>query len=220
MEKSIESIWKDGFINSDALVAPTLINLYNKKSEHIVDKFTRMFKINLIAVVGGSFAVLAMSFAVNIPYMGIGMFILLNTLAIINFKLMKGLNEIDKNVNSFQYLKTFDNWMKNQMSLNTVFARFLYPLAVLSIIVGYWCGDIGGDIPGELMVNELLLRFPDMLLVLGVPLYGLMGAMFVLGLLSYFGGTIYQWDLNLVYGRVLKKLDEILADMEELRLSK
>ena len=31
MEKSIESIWKQGFLNSDALVAPKLNNLYNQK---------------------------------------------------------------------------------------------------------------------------------------------------------------------------------------------
>jgi hypothetical protein len=48
-------------------------------------------------------------------------------------------------------------------------------------------------------------------------LYGLLGGILVLVLLAYFGGRIYQWDLNIVYGRVLKKLDEIIADMEDLR---
>jgi hypothetical protein len=31
MEKSIENIWKEGFLKNDALVAPTLNNLYNQK---------------------------------------------------------------------------------------------------------------------------------------------------------------------------------------------
>ena len=44
MEKSIENIWKEGFLKSDALVAPKLNNLYNKKSIHIIDKFKRRFK--------------------------------------------------------------------------------------------------------------------------------------------------------------------------------
>jgi len=39
MEKSIETIWKEGFLESDALVAPKLNDLYNQKSIHIVDKF-------------------------------------------------------------------------------------------------------------------------------------------------------------------------------------
>jgi len=54
-----------------------------------------------------------MAWAVNIPYMGVGFFILLNALAFSNFKLRKGLNMVDKNVNSYQYLKTFDGWMKS-----------------------------------------------------------------------------------------------------------
>jgi hypothetical protein len=39
----------------------------------------------------------------------------------------------------------------------------------------------------------------------------------MMGLLSYIGGRIYNWDLKVVYGGVLRKLDEIIADMEELR---
>ncbi len=217
MEKSIESIWKEGFIKSNVLVAPKLNDLYNKKSTHIVDKFSRTFKINLIAIVVGSFVFLGLSFAVHIPYMGIGMFIMLNILAFINFKLMKGLRTIDKNVNSFQYLMSFDNWLKKLISLNKLFAHFLYPLIILSIIFGYWCGDIGGDIPGQLFLKDLALRYPDMLFLFGFPLYGLIGLVLFFVLVSYFAGQIYTWDFNIVYGRLVRKLDEIIADMEELR---
>jgi len=217
MEKSIETIWKEGFLKTDVLVAPKLNDLYNKKSLHIVDKFTRMFKINIIAILVGSFFVVGMSYLVQIPYMGIGMFVILNVLVVINKKLMKGLRKVDKNANSFQYLKTFDSWMKEQVSINEKFSRFLYPLVFLSLLIGFWFGGFGGDVPGEIMVNELTVRYPDMVLILGIPLYGLLGGILVMVLLAYFGGRIYKWDLNIVYGRVLKKLDEIIADMEELR---
>ena len=70
MEKSIENIWKEGFLKSDALVAPKINNLYNQKSIHIIDKFKRMFKINLIAIVAFSFIFLIVSFFVGIPLMG------------------------------------------------------------------------------------------------------------------------------------------------------
>ena len=49
MEKSIESIWKEGFLKKNALVAPTIYDLYNKKSIHISDQFNRLFIIKLIA---------------------------------------------------------------------------------------------------------------------------------------------------------------------------
>ena len=51
MEKSIETIWKEGFLKSDTLIAPKLNDLYNQKSKHVIDKFKRVFKINLIAIV-------------------------------------------------------------------------------------------------------------------------------------------------------------------------
>ena len=43
MEKSIESIWKQGFLNSDVLVAPKLNNLYNRKSIHSIDTYQYMY---------------------------------------------------------------------------------------------------------------------------------------------------------------------------------
>lgn len=217
MERSIESIWKEGFLKDDVLVAPKVNDIYNKKSEHIVDKFTRMFKKNINAIVIGSFVVVLMSYAVRIPYMGIGMFLIVNTLALINIRLKKGLSKIDKNVNSFQYLKSFDNWMKEQTLANERFSRVLYPLIFISMVAGFWFGPIGGDVPGDSLVNFLLSKYPDLVLVFGVPLYLWLAGVLVIALLAFFGGKIYRWDLNIVYGRVLKKLDEIIADMEELR---
>ena len=217
MEKSIETIWKEGFLKSDALIAPKLNDLYNRKSTHIIDKFKRMFKINLIAVSAGSIFVVGMSFLVKIPYMGLLLFVLLNTLVLINRKLLKGLNKIDKNVSSFQYLKSFNDWMNIQISLNKNFARFMYPGIFISIILGFWFGSMGGDAPGQIMVGELVTRYPDMLLLFGLPLYGLLAVVFVIGLLALFGAKIYIWDLNIIYGNLLKKLKEMIADMEELR---
>jgi hypothetical protein len=41
--------------------------------------------------------------------------------------------------------------------------------------------------------------------------------MIIVGILAFFGGRIHQWDLNLVYGRIFKKLEELMADIESLR---
>lgn len=82
MEKSIESIWKEGFLNKDALVAPKIMDLYNKKSIHIIDKFKRMFKINLIAIVVFSSVFLVVSFFIGIPIMGIIFFATLSVLVV------------------------------------------------------------------------------------------------------------------------------------------
>ena len=104
MEKSIETIWKEGFLKSDALVAPKLNDLYNQKSTHLVDKYKRMFKINLIAVVVGSFLILGASIILGIPVMGVGYFIILNAIVIVNRKLLPELEKIDKNVSSYHFI--------------------------------------------------------------------------------------------------------------------
>jgi hypothetical protein len=211
MEKSIESIWKDGFLEIDAVVAPKLNNLYNQKSIHIIDKFKRMFRINLNALVGFSFVVLVVSFFVRIPVMGVLMFILFNVIVIVNKRLLKGLNKIDKNVNSYQYLKSFDNWMKEQISINKKMSRYIYPYIFITMILGF-----GFSTDFQETFNRILGTH-EIYFIYGIPVYWVITMLLIVILLAIFGGRIYMWDLNLVYGRILKKLEELIADMEELR---
>ncbi|WP_339918664.1 hypothetical protein [uncultured Flavobacterium sp.] len=217
MEKSIETIWKDGFLKSDALLAPKLNNLYSQKSIDIVDKFRRMYKINRIAIVAFAFIILPISFLVKIPYMGIGMFVLFFVIVTIAQKFSKRLDTLDKTQNSYQYLISFDNWVKEMTATNTKLSRFLYPYVFIIMVAGFWFGSIGGDIPGNKFVNFILLKFPGTYLVFGFPLILIIGGGTIISLLAYFGGQIGDFDLKLGYGRILKKLDGILADMNELR---
>jgi hypothetical protein len=217
MEKSIENIWKEGFLKSDALVAPKINNLYNQKSIHIIDKFKRMFKINLIAIVAFSFAFLMISFLVGIPITGIIFFVTLSVLVIINKKLLSDLDRIDMGVSSYQYLKAFNQWVKKQVSINKRMSRFFYPIIFLSMILGFWFKDAEGIPLGERLVNEVLYGFPDIYLLFGVPLVGIIIVVLILGLLFLFGGRIYKWDLNIIYGNVFKKLEELITDIENLR---
>src|SRR6187455_2329223 len=54
MEKSIEAIWKEGFLNEKSLVAPKINDLYNQKSKDLVDKMKRMYRKTLIALISMS----------------------------------------------------------------------------------------------------------------------------------------------------------------------
>ena len=161
MEKSIENIWKEGFLKSDALVAPKINNLYNQKSIHIIDKFKRMFKINLIAIVAFSFAFLVVSFIIGIPITGIIFFVTLSVLVVINKRLLNDLEKIDIGISSYQYLKAFNQWINKQVSINKRFSRFLYPIIFMSLVLGFWFKDAEGMPLGERLVNEILVGFPD-----------------------------------------------------------
>jgi hypothetical protein len=211
MEKSIESIWKEGFLQKNAMVAPKLNNLYNKKSIHIIDKFKRMFKINLNALVIFSFVLLPVSFFVKIPVMGVMMFILFNVIVIVNKRLLKGLDKIDKNVSSYQYLKSFDTWMQEQIAIGVKMSGYIYPYIFIAMVAGFW---FSSDFRETL--NRILGNYqPDM--IYGLPIYWIAAMLVIIALLAIFGGRIYKLDLNIVYGGVLKKLAELISDMEDLR---
>ena len=217
MERSIENIWKEGFLKSDALIAPKINNLYSQKSIHIIDKFKRMFKINLIAIVAFSFAFLIVSFIVGIPITGVIFFVTLSVLVIINKKLLNDLNKIDLGVSSSQYLKTFNQWIQKQIAINKKISRFLYPIIFISMVLGFWFKDAEGMPLGERLVGEILIGFPDTYLIFGIPIIVIVIVVVIIGLLFLVGGRIYKWDLNIVYGRIFKKLEELMTDIESLR---
>jgi len=216
MEKSIEKIWSEGFLATDALVVPKINNLYEQKSIHIIDKFTSMFKINLISIGIFSCVLLVVTYIVDAFITGLIVFITLSILVIINKKLLNGLKEIDYSNNSFQYLKSFSDWMKKQIAVNKKVASFMYPIVFIAILLGAWFKDAEGIPLGERLVGEILYGFPDTYLVFGVPLIGIGVALLIISLLVIFGGKIYEFDLKIVYGRVLKKLDTLLSDLEYL----
>lgn len=211
MEKSIESIWKQGFLDNKAMVAPKLNNLYNQKSIHIIDKFKRMFKINLNALVIFSIVLLPISFLVKIPVMGVLLFVLFNVIVIVNKKLLKRLNDIDTNESSYKYLKSFDAWMKVQIAINYNMSRFIYPYIFIAMVSGFWFSS-----PFRETLNRIFGDYQPYMLY-GIPVFWVFGMLLIVALLMIFGGQIYKWDLNLIYGRILKKLDELIADMEDLR---
>jgi len=176
-----------------------------------------MFRINLIAIVAFSFLFLIVSYFIGIPLMGAIFFATLMVLVFINSKLLKGLEQIDKGASSYEYLKAFNQWIKKQVSVNKRISAFFYPIIFMSFIIGFWFKDAEGIFLGERLVNEILTDFPDTYLIYGIPLIGIIIVLFILGLLAYSGGRIYLWDLNIVYGRVFKKLEELMADIESLR---
>jgi hypothetical protein len=176
-----------------------------------------MFRINLIAIVAFSFVFLVVSYFIGIPITGIIFFVTLLVLVIINKKLLNDLEQIDLGDSSYQYLKAFNQWKNKQIAINKKFSRVLYPMIFISLILGFWFKDAEGMPLGERLVDEILIGFPDIYLVYGIPLIGIVIVLLILVLLAFFGGRIYKWDLNLVYGRVFKKLEELMTDIESLR---
>ncbi len=216
MEKSIELLWKDGFLKEDALVSPKINNLYNAKSIHIIEQVKRMFRINLIAIVAFSILFLGISFFIGIPITGILFFVMLSGIAYLNRQLFIDLNQLNLGKSCYEYLQSFNQWKNKLIALNARISQFLYPCIFLSMILGFGFKDINGLTLGERLIDKILQKFPDTYVLLGIPLFGILAVLFIIGILAYFGGRIYQWDLNLVYGRIFKKIEELKTDIEEL----
>ena len=101
--------------------------------------------------------------------------------------------------------------MKDQIAVNTKMSRYIYPYIFIAMVSGFWFSSQFRE-----NSNKILGSYePDM--VFGLPIYWMLSMLVIIVLLAIFGGRIYKWDLNLVYGRVLKKLAELISDMEDLK---
>lgn len=147
---------------------------------------------------------------------GVMFFILLMGLVIVNKKLLDGLDTIDKGESSYSYLKAFNQWIKMQVNINEYVARIIYPIFFVAIVLGFWFKEIDNITLGEKLVAKALSVFPNLYLVEGVPLIAMIACMAIAIFLAFAGARIYRWDVNVIYGRIFKKLDSLMKDVEEL----
>ena len=126
MKQSIEAIWKNGFLKDDALLAPTLNELYSQKSQSLVDKFERLFAIN-IKVILIAMVVVAIVLSTMGSYL-LAVYIDALLLALILYaKSTRKHLVIDNSMSSYQYILTFYNWLNGQVERFSKFYRLFYP---------------------------------------------------------------------------------------------
>ena len=211
MKNSIESIWKQGFLNSDELIAPKLNDLYNQKSKNLIDRFRRKFRVNLIAILIAVPILMLVSALLGAPWIGIGISLLLGVVLWAGQREVKALEKIDKGESSYQFLRSFDDWLKGALHNFARLYRFLYPLFFLAFALGFWFSKYGD------LLREKVLDGTDMAVVAGIPVYWLAGVLLVAVLIGLLSGRMYKLDMQIAYGHEMRKLEEMIADMEELR---
>jgi len=218
MEKSIESIWKEGFLKNNELVVPKLNDLYNQKSIHLIDQFKNKYRWNFRFLIIFSFLVLLISFPIGMKYMGIPLFFIFNGLVIFSKNHLATLADIDKNKNSYEYLKSYQTWLQERTAIIAKVYTFVYPMIFLSVIFGLWFLDLGDKgFLGNVIFNWLSEDFPGTIFIGNAPLIGVVVVLILTGMISYFSPKLYESDLQSVYGNLIKRLDELILDMEKLR---
>ena len=211
MDRSIETIWQEGFLNGDALVAPKVNNLYNQRSRNLIDRFQRKFRINLILIVVGAAIVALTGAFTGAPFVGLFLFLQFMLLVGYSWRELKALNSLDKGSSSYEYLKSFRNWLNGMADKYARFYRFFYPVFFIAFGIGMWrvMAHLGA-------VDKLLEKF-DPGMWQGIPILWVLPLILVAILSGLFSKYIYREDLQSIYGREIKKLDEMISDMEELR---
>ncbi|WP_296705399.1 hypothetical protein [Algoriphagus sp.] len=210
MEKSIENIWKDGFLNGEALVAPKVNDLYNRKSVHIIDKFKRMFKVNIWAIIAASTVLWIGSYFAGALIAGSILLIMMIYIAFSANNDLKALEKLDKGQSSYNYLKSFKGWIEDSIEHYGNMYRIVYPALILTFYFGLWFSDTFSVIREKVMENSNDI-------FLGVHIYSTIPIIVGAILMSILSKKIHREDIKTVYGGIIKKLDDVIAEMEELR---
>ncbi len=212
MDNSIENIWKEGFLQDDALVAPKLNDLYNQKSQHFVERFTRMYRNNRIAILIGASVILIASILLGSPISGAILFGMFMGLNYFSRQQAKVLEAIPKGRTSYQYLKEMHGSIERILQSYVSIYRWFYPTLLLVFFWGMWEVSIG-DFSFKDSVLEAL---PDASLLFGIPVLPLTFVLAFCLAFGIFAEPLFRGDVRLVYGPVLDKLEELIGDMEGL----
>lgn len=212
MKNSIETIWKEGFLHETSLAAPAINDLYNQKSKHLVDKVERMFRINLRVLLIFALLIPILYYFLDVTWQGVAASILLLLTAWYNRQQLQGINTLDQGATSLDYLISLDQWLKNSLLTSEKIARFSYPLYLLIAISTIWSAWNKQGV-----TSKIRQKFPDLFLIEEYPVFILLILGATLLLIVYVSAKIYQWEVRLLYGQVLAKLEETIAEMEKLK---
>jgi hypothetical protein len=212
MRKTIEATWREGFLNPDALVAPKVNDLYTRKSSHIVDRIQRMLRINQIAIVIGAPIMWVLLSAAGIPYAGAIICTAWVGLVVVRRLYVGQFDAPNNSLDSYHYLKAFHGWLKDRMARSKRLQRHIYAVTFVALAIG-----MGASEGGQRLIRLIVESNPNVRLVNGVPLILIVGVVVMAIVVELLGGVIFDFDVNTAYRNVFRKLDEMVAEMEELR---
>lgn len=212
MTDSIETIWKEAFMDERTLTVPKITNLYNKKSKNLVDTFFRKFRINLIALAAATLVVPVLMIALKMPILGIFMAVAFGWHGLVGYRNMKRMDAIDKTSNSYDYLKSFQTWLDILIEEMIWMSKIFYPLMGLVLLLQLRFHE--EFIP---VVDEYLASNPETLTLFATPAWAVGITGIVMTVLYFLAPAIYRLDVKSIYNKDMQRLDETLSDMEALR---
>lgn len=209
MEKSIETMWKEGFRDRESLTAPRVNNLHDQKSFHITTRFKKMFLNNIRGIIIGASLLFIGAYFIGALLAGSFILLMMLYVAYTAHKELKELEKIDKGQSSYLFLKSFKDWINHTIERYGKMYRVVYPTLILAFYLGIWFSDSLVDVRQEVSEHSELFYG----LHLGTTLFVLTFAL----LMSIFSKAIHRKDVKTIYGGILSKINSSIAEMEELR---
>jgi hypothetical protein len=212
MENSIEAIWKQGFLNEKSLVAPKINDLYNQKSIHLIDKMKRLYKIQIIITVNAAILIPVTYYLMDATWQGIAISAMLLITLWYGLRQNRDFKTLDYGASSLDYLRSFNRLLNDKLSKTEKIFRFFYPFLFLIASSAAWSTWSKHGI-----TQKWHQKYPDRIYIGDAPLVALILIGMATLLIFYFSDRIFKWDVRMVYGRVLDKLKETIAEMEKLK---
>lgn len=203
MKKSIETIWKDGFLKSTDLSAPKLNDLYNQKSQHITDHLINRMRKEMWLMIPASILPAIISIAVGNHFIwAIISFLITIPWFFIAKKHYQEVKNIDYSDNCYKYLKQVKTKLTRITSFNQKLSVYSVPVILLPMLIYTYFNNIDKTF-GEIVGNSEL-GGSNLWIFLFLP---------IMTLFSY---LLFKFFLR-VGSSVGNKISRLLIDMEELR---
>ena len=201
MDKSIEEIWSEGFQDEKYLIPPVINDLYNKKSILTVDKLKSVSKKDNWSIIPLSIITLIFFIIKSKLLFGLYISALMLSLFFLNRKKLKFLYTINTSQSCFQYLGKLQEMIKNNVKSTTRLLGIGLPFfGYVGLCIFIFESNMENFILETYSLKQLLIKSIILLMSLSV-----------IGIISF------RLTNYLVYGRLIKKIDEMINELDLLK---
>ena len=201
MDKSIEEIWSEGFQDEKYLIPPVINDLYNKKSILTVDKLKSVSKKDNWSIIPLSIITLIFFIIKSKLLFGLYISALMLSLFFLNRKKLKFLYTINTSQSCFQYLGKLQEMIKNNVKSTTRLLGIGLPFfGYLGLCIFIFESNMENFILETYSSKQLLIK-----------------SIIILMSLSVIGIISFRLANYLVYGRLIKKIDEMIDELNLLK---
>ncbi|SNR16768.1 hypothetical protein [Tenacibaculum jejuense] len=204
MEKSIEKIWNEAFVDEQSLIAPRINNLYNQKSKSIVNKIKRTYEFDNKGLLPMAGIVAIGGILLSETIIGLYGTILILCLYYYNTKLLSRFSNLDVKSDNLTYLKNYRKVIKSVSLATKRMFIFVIPFVVLSIFI------LAFFVKEKSFLSLFIKEETTLLEIIGI------GGSVAL-IVSILAMLVFKLSTKLLYGTLFSKLDDLINEIEGLK---